>query len=298
MKNYASICYHRILPNISHDLGTVEAYQYQRSILHSLEDFRKQLDLLQEKCTIVDAETFLECRKGKKMSKPAVLLSFDDGYEDFSTIVVPELNLRRLPCILFPTKAPVVSGFIPPADQVYAILAADYRGQRHLTDAERKSWVEGEAKKKMLSSSPDEQIKLIKGLSNVTGISQPSEAPGHMNEEQIKQLPETVYLGAHGLYHHEFGSLTTSALNNELHEIIEWVEMLRPHQKNGVWLAYPNGKADRDGKPNEVTNAVRLAGVDYAFTASFELSNTDSSNLAIPRIFSKNGVDWLNCIWQ
>jgi peptidoglycan/xylan/chitin deacetylase (PgdA/CDA1 family) len=298
MRNCSVICYHRILPDVSNNLGTIEAYQYQRSILHSLEDFRKQLDLLQEKCTIVDAKTFLECRNGKKMSKPAVLLSFDDGYEDFSIIVVPELNLRRLPCILFPTKAPVVSGFIPPADQVYAILAADYRGQRRLTDVERKSWVGGEAKKKMLSCSPDDQIQLIKDLSDFVGISQPSEAPRHMNEEQIKQLPETVYLGAHGLYHHEFGSLTTSALNNELHEIIEWVEMLRPHQRNGVWLAYPNGKADRDGKPNEVTNAVRLAGVDFAFTASFELSNTDGSNLAIPRIFSKNGVDWLNCIWQ
>jgi peptidoglycan/xylan/chitin deacetylase (PgdA/CDA1 family) len=298
MKNYASICYHRILPNISHDLGTVEAYQYQRSILHSLEDFRRQLDILQEKCIIVDAETYLECRKGKKMSKPAVLLSFDDGYEDFSTVVVPELNLRQLPCVLFPTKEPVRNGFIPPADQVYDILAADYRGQRRLTLIERKSWVEGEAKKKMLSSSPEDQIKLIKGLSVVAGISQPSVGPRHMNEEQIMQLPETVYLGAHGLYHHEFGSLTTSALKNELHEILEWVAKLRPRQQNGVWLAYPNGKADRDAKPNEVTNAVRLAGVDFAFTASFELSHTDGSNLAIPRIFSKNGVDWLNCIWQ
>ena len=59
MRNCSVICYHRILPDVSNDLGTIEAYQYQRSILHSLEDFRKQLDLQQEKCTIVDAETFL-----------------------------------------------------------------------------------------------------------------------------------------------------------------------------------------------------------------------------------------------
>lgn len=298
MRNCATICYHRILDGFSTEFDTIEAYHYQRNILHSLADFRNQLDLLQDKCTIVDPEKFLQCRAGKILSKPAVLLTFDDGYEDFATIVMPELSLRGLPCVLFPTKAPVTHGFIPPADQVYAILAADYRGHRRLTIEQRKSWVEGDFKKKLLSAGPSEQFKLITELSNSVGVFQLPEGPRHLTAAQINNLPDNVYLGAHGLYHHEFGSLTPYELRNELNEIISWVQFLRPKQKNGVWLAYPNGKSDRSTNPGDVTNLVREAGVDFAFTASFELSDDDKGDLVIPRIFSKNGIDWLRSIWQ
>lgn len=298
MKNCTTICYHRILEGFSKELYTIEAYQYQRNILHSLADFRNQLDLLQDKCTIVDAEEFIQCRAGKILSKPAVLLTFDDGYEDFATTVIPELYLRGLPCVLFPTKAPVTQRFTPPADQVYAILATDFREQQRLTTEQRKSWVEGDSKKKLLSANPAEQAKIIIELANLVGVFNLPEGPRHLTETQINNLPDSVYLGAHGLYHHEFGSLTSAELTNELNEILNWVQHLRPKQKNGVWLAYPNGKSDRSSNPGAVTKVVADAGVDFAFTASFEFIDNKNSNLSIPRIFSKNGIDWLRSIWQ
>ena len=43
-----AICYHRVLPEVSDDLGTVDAYHHERGMLHSLADFRRQLDILQE----------------------------------------------------------------------------------------------------------------------------------------------------------------------------------------------------------------------------------------------------------
>ena len=297
MSCYA-LCYHRVLPEVLKDLGTVDAYHHARSILHSLEDFRNQLDVLQEHCEIIDAGGFVRAWDGEPSVKPAVLLTFDDAYADFATVIMPELLARGLPCVLFPTKAPVTSSFVPPRDQIYAILASDYRNRRRISEEERQSWISGSNKARMLEVGPSEQAELIDGLAARAGVDFPLNGPAHMTETQIRQLPSAVYLGAHGLFHHEFGSLSDDALRGELREILGWIAHIRPQQDKGVWHAYPNGKSDREARPGAVTKAIADAKVDYAFEASFGLKPGKTSRFKIPRMFSKDGVDYLRPIWD
>ena len=292
------ICYHRVLSDVSDDLGTVDAYHHARGMLHSLADFRSQLDALQDHCQIVDAAGFLRARACEAHAKPPVLLTFDDGYADFASVVMPELSARGLPCVLFPTKAPVTTGYVPPRDQVYALLAADFRASCRLSSEERNSWISGYHKSAMLAANPLEQAELILGLASQVGVGYLPPAPSHLTETQLKQLPTSVYLGAHGLYHHEFGSLGSGELCAELSEILEWVARVQPAQPHGAWLAYPNGKDDREGRPGQVVQAVSDAGTDYAFTAKKEVHHAQASNLKIPRIFSQDGVDYLRPIWE
>jgi len=232
------------------------------------------------------------------MSKPAVLLTFDDGYVDFKEVVLPELQSRGLPCVLFPTMAPVRQGYVPPADQVYALLSADCRGQQLLTPEQRASWVSGVLKKTMLAAAPDEQGRMIAALADSLALPQALPAPIHMTEADLLQLPHNVYFGAHGLYHHEFGSLTDVELSDELQRILAWISWLRPEQAHGVWLAYPNGKANRSARPGVVTDAVHRAGVDFAFVASADPSIPEDSNFKIPRLFSHDDVGRFKHIWQ
>jgi hypothetical protein len=63
-------------------------------MLHSLADFRRQLDILQDRCQIVDAAGFLRARKCEGHAKSSVLLTFDDGYADFFTIAI--INFRLI----------------------------------------------------------------------------------------------------------------------------------------------------------------------------------------------------------
>jgi peptidoglycan/xylan/chitin deacetylase (PgdA/CDA1 family) len=292
------ICYHRVLSEVSDDMGTVDAYHHARGMLHSLADFRSQLDALQDRCQIVDAAGFLRARACEGHGKPTVLLTFDDGYADFASVVMPELSARGLPCALFPTKAPVTEGFVPPRDQVYALLAADHRGARRLSAEERNSWVSGHQKSAMLVANPFEQAELIQGLASQVGVGHLPPAPSHLTETQLKQLPASVFLGAHGLYHHEFGSLGPEELRAELAEILGWVGRVRPGQLHGAWLAYPNGKDDREERPGQVVQAVSYAGVSYAFTAKKEVLPAKATDLKIPRVFSQDGVDYLRPIWE
>lgn len=293
MSSLHVICYHRILPVVSGDERSVDYYHSRRNILHSLADFRSQLDLVQRECDVLDAVAFMDRRHRVGTGRPAVLLTFDDGYWDFDEIVLPELSSRGLPCVLFPTKAPVVSRFVPPADKVYAILAAaDSLGT--ISSADKEGWVSGPAKKALLNASPEEQVAMISQLLKEAGIDSPAATPAHLTEERLRSLPSSVYLGAHGLFHHEFGSLSPAQLQAELLEILTWVRFVRPDQAAGVWLAYPNGRADRPDNPKAVTDAVNSAGVDLAFTAhASPMDAKRGDDLLIPRLFSKNGVDWL-----
>jgi len=295
MSSLHVICYHRILPVVSTDDRSVDFYHSRRSILHSLSDFRSQLDLIQRKCDVLDAEGFVvRRRKGLGHGqRPAVLLTFDDGYSDFDEVVLPEVAGRNLPCVLFPTKAPVVSRFVPPADKVYAILAAA-TSHGAISASVRESWVSGHAKKAMLQASPEEQVAMIDTLMREVGVVSPAAVPPHLTEERLRALPASVYVGAHGLFHHEFGALSPAQLRTELDEILAWVKSVRPRQSAGTWLAYPNGQADRPDNPKAVTSAVKSAGVDFAFTArGTPVDAGAGDDLLVPRLFSKNGVDWL-----
>lgn len=290
------ICYHRVLPVVSSDIRSVDCYHAERSMLHSLDDFRRQLDAIQSSCDVLDAAQFAERRRSPSPGRPAVLLTFDDGYADFSGVVLPELLGRGLPSALFPTKAPVVDGFIPPADKVYAILAAAHHGA---PSHDRVSWISGKAKKALLRASPAEQEAMIRALAAELGVDTPAHAPPHMTEAQVRSLPACVHVGAHGLFHHEFASLAPAQLRAELAEILAWVRRIRPGQTAGLWLAYPNGKADRPESPGAITSAVGESGVNLAFVARREAASaTGGSDLLVPRLFSQNGVAWLDPIFR
>lgn len=290
------ICYHRILPAVSADKGSVDYYHSRRDILHPLGDFRRQMDLIQGRCDVLDADAFVARRRLGGGGRPGVLLTFDDGYADFEHVVLPELAERNLPCVLFPTKAPVVEGFVPPADKVYAILAtAHAKGGASSLDME--SWVSGSAKKEMLRASPVVQAAMIDRLFKATGITSAAVPPAHMTEERLRALPSSVYIGAHGLFHHLFGSLSSAQLKAELEEIVAWVRRLRPNQAAGMWLAYPNGEAGNTDNHQAVVDAVGLSGVDLAFIAGVKPVDVSCGNdLLIPRLFSKSGVEWLSAI--
>lgn len=294
-----ALCYHRVLPTPpSPDAGSVDAFHVQRNILLGLDDFVAQLDALLERFEVLDAATFARrLDEGQKGARPSVLLTFDDGYADFAEFIVPALEARGLPCVLFATMAPIQSGFVTPSDRVYAALTHDARSANPvLDDTQRASWVNGDRKRELLKSGPGEQSRIIAKLEAEVGVAEPPMVPKHMSEEQLRRLPDSVVIGAHGMFHHEFASLPKQRLQDELKATLHWLRGLRPRQSLGNWLAYPNGKSDRGGG-NLVRNAVTAAGVDLAFLADAKaLRSTGSDRLSIPRRFVSSGLEWIDSL--
>ena len=66
------------------------------------EVFERQMRYLNENCLTISLEEFLEDRKPNLIQRPLVVLTFDDGYENFYSIVFPILKKYNLPATLFP----------------------------------------------------------------------------------------------------------------------------------------------------------------------------------------------------
>lgn len=74
----------------------------------SPEDFAEQVRLLQRRYCIISVQQFVEAvRDGRPLPPRAVLLTFDDGYDDFAEHAWPLLREMGLPALLFvPTAYP------------------------------------------------------------------------------------------------------------------------------------------------------------------------------------------------
>jgi peptidoglycan/xylan/chitin deacetylase (PgdA/CDA1 family) len=97
----------------------------------SPEMFARQLELLAEQFELLSLPAWLEqVERGRRASRPAALVSFDDGYENFYQFAYPVLQRFNAPALLF-----VATGFVAGGCGVEARLDM-YRDLRPLSWAQ------------------------------------------------------------------------------------------------------------------------------------------------------------------
>ena len=115
------------------DLSIV-MYHYVREIKNSqypkikgleISGFERQLDYLTKNFTIIKAEDLINCVKhGSSLPEKSCLLTFDDGYKDHLTFVLPELLKRNLQGSFFVPVKPVVEREILDVNKIHFVLAS------------------------------------------------------------------------------------------------------------------------------------------------------------------------------
>lgn len=143
---------------------TIVMYHYVRDLRHSrfprtkgldVRDFRGQLDYLQRRHTVVSMEEVMYAAQGSPTDLPddAVLLTFDDGFVDHYTTVLPLLDERGWQGSFFVPSGPVLERKVLDVHKLHFVLAAventetlvdelleaveDYRGQYDLAEGEQ-----------------------------------------------------------------------------------------------------------------------------------------------------------------
>jgi len=118
---------------------TIVMYHYVRNIKNSqyqnikgleIDGFRRQLDYLSDNFNIIKAEVLIDFVKNDiQLPKNSCLLTFDDGYKDHFTFVLPELLKRKLQGSFFPPVKPVLEREILDVNRIHFILACtkDFR---------------------------------------------------------------------------------------------------------------------------------------------------------------------------
>jgi len=109
-------------------------YHYVRKIRDSqypgikgleIEGFRRQLDFFKCNFNVINAEDVIKYVKyGTHLPENSCLLTFDDGYKDHLTYVLPELLSRGLQGSFFPPVKPVMERELLDVNRIHYILAS------------------------------------------------------------------------------------------------------------------------------------------------------------------------------
>jgi peptidoglycan/xylan/chitin deacetylase (PgdA/CDA1 family) len=109
-------------------------YHYVRDLVRTrfpairgrtIDEFRFQIDYLQKIGTFITARQLIDAvNNGTELPRDAVMVSFDDGYLDHYTNVLPILNDFQIEGLFFPPALPIVAGRVMDVNKIHFILAS------------------------------------------------------------------------------------------------------------------------------------------------------------------------------
>jgi peptidoglycan/xylan/chitin deacetylase (PgdA/CDA1 family) len=113
---------------------TIIMYHYVRALSRSrypqikglpTDDFRRQLEYVQERYTVIGADRLLRAVTEDAALPPnAALLTFDDGYLDHFTNVFPLLDAKGLPGCFFPPVRCILDREVLAVNKIHYVLAS------------------------------------------------------------------------------------------------------------------------------------------------------------------------------
>lgn len=219
----AILCYHRV-----EDAGD-DLWPYrERGTAVRLATFERQLDALQHRVDLVDEAGALAHLDGAVARRPAVWLTFDDGYRELVTLVAPRLAEGGVTATAFVSTA-VLAGTLLPADRWYRVLLTATRttGRVDLGDGAftydlrdpvgRARLVHGPERRRYLRASPAERDRAIAALAETLGAPSGATPSPYLTASDLSTLLRGGWsLGTHGHSHDALDDLTPTALTREL----------------------------------------------------------------------------------
>ena len=126
---------------------TIVMYHYVRPIKNSLypnikglelEGFRRQLDHLSSRYSIITAEQLIAYSLGKgSLPKNPCYLTFDDGFKDHIKYVLPELLTRKLQGSFFPPSDAIEKREMSGVHAIHFILASNTNHKELVNDIDK-----------------------------------------------------------------------------------------------------------------------------------------------------------------
>ena len=297
---------------------TIVMYHYVRPILHSsfpeikgleLDAFSRQLDYLDEKYTIVTSEDVIKATQGKS-SLPAnsCWLTFDDGYKDHFSYVMPELIKRGLTGAFFPPKIAIQTDNLLDVNAIHHILAScqdiillkekmnallEKNGiPRSQLDKYRKDY--GVANrwdnkniiyiKRMLQHAISEDIRrevLGRLFKDYVGVSQEKFSKElYMSVSEIKSMIENnMYIGSHGSSHCWLNKISIDEQRKDIKDSLVFLEEVGASTKDWV-MCYPYG-----GYNDDTLLLLKEMGASIGITIEARVADLLTDNpLKLPRL--------------
>lgn len=255
------LMYHRVLPSDNVEGGITP------------ENFRWQLSVLARHFNVQPLDVMIEQHQRGCLPPYSVAITFDDGYSDFNTYVLPELKAFSLPATLFVTTD-FIDGtlWMWPDVLKWALKATPHR-QWQAPDGQRfrlpEQWLLAwhTAADYAINLDNDAKWSFIWDFCQTLGVEVPSQPSGEfapLSWHDLRQMPaDLVSVGSHTLTHPILSKLDPARLMKEL--VVSRQRIEQQLDRDVVGFCYPNGMPT-DVSP-AVFDAVAQAGYRYACVA-------------------------------
>ncbi|HJW45982.1 MAG TPA: polysaccharide deacetylase family protein [Lysobacter sp.] len=278
------LAYHRVLdaagPNFSFDVELVSA---------SAECFREQMTLLRRRFHPMRFDEVLACvDTGRRLPRNAVLVSFDDGYDDNYRVAFPILQDLGMSAMFFVATGHIDSGTPYLYDWLVHMLCVTSADALELPDLQLACPLPGDLAGRRaiaarvldgLKSLDDAaQTRAIGELERVWGMPVPASDRDcqPMTWGQLRQMHEAgMEVGSHGVHHRMLAKLPAVTMKAELVDSRQriGIELGTPARV----LSYPVG--GHDAFNTDVEAAARAAGYEMACSYIAGTSRPDRNAL-------------------
>ena len=300
---------------------TIVMYHYVRDLARSrysaikgltIERFNRQLDHLQTHYTPIAVEDLFEALSspGRSLPPNSVLLTFDDGYTDHFTNVLPILKARGMRGCFFPPAQAVLEHKVLDVNKIHFILASvsdiqallkrlfscldEFRSEYQLKTPDayleaiprehRYDSFEVIAFKRLLQRELPEPVRahIVDRLFQeyVTSDEASFAKELYMSTDQISCMQEQgMHIGSHGYTHAWLNQLPPASQEFEIDKSLEFLQLFGPTCEKWT-MCYPYG-----GYDDSLLKILQTRQCQLGFTVEPRVADLDADDpLKLPRL--------------
>ena len=255
----------------------------------TLARFEHLLDFLAANTNVLPlSEATVALQRGTLPSRP-VVLTFDDGYEEWVQNIAPALRQRNLPATFF-----VTTGQLQDADGLWheritsavralpdtgVTLPFGFSSFMQLDSLKKRARLVYELQERLKYAPVRERLDAIALLE--AQACQPLEVPGRFDTAAVRNLHGQGFeIGAHTVHHPILNECTMDEARDEIGRCKEELESIVGGRVDS--FAYPNGRPGRDFGAAHV-ELVKSCGYTSAVTTSIGTATRSTDPLQLPR---------------
>jgi peptidoglycan/xylan/chitin deacetylase (PgdA/CDA1 family) len=258
------LAYHRVLT-----IDSAEAFPFDLDLVSaSAAQFREQMTIVRRRYHPLTFRELLEYLDADEAPpRNALVVTFDDGYDDNYRVAFPILQELGVPAVFFVSTGYIESGMPYAYDWLVHILCTTREARVRIASldldaavpdamADRRA-LAAEILDRMKTMSALDQLETIRSLSEAFGIPRVSHADCRpMNWDQLREMHAAgMEIGSHGVGHHMLAKLPPAEMTHELQG--SQAALTRELGVEAVSISYPVG--GHDAFDDDVIAAARAA---------------------------------------
>jgi peptidoglycan/xylan/chitin deacetylase (PgdA/CDA1 family) len=254
-----------------------------------VDTFAAQMGWLRDTCDPIAPEALADRVRGRRSARPAVLVTFDDGYRDYHDLAYPVLKRHGIPALVFLATSFLDEGGVIWTDRVQWAVLSTTRDRVKLpwsdgpaigiTDENARAAL-GERVRDHLKTLPDRERRAgVEALLTELGDPPP-------RERQMltwNEVRDTMDLTRYGGHSHTHPILSRLDREQAVYEIRTCRDRIADETgRVPTTFAYPNGRpADYTRETQEI---LKSHGFTVAFATSEGIAGADTDWMAVERL--------------